>query len=119
MSAFVQAPYHLCFETLANELRIGIIRALQQKPMSVKELGKGLNAEQSRVSHSLEMLRVCNYVDFETRGRERIYSLKQGVSEGMKTAKQSAPEILKFADEHFAHYCNHECGKMEIKEKMR
>ena len=114
-----RAPYHLCFETLANELRIGIIKVLQEKPLSVKGLMKRLNTEQSRVSHSLEMLRVCNYVDFEVRGRERIYFLKKGVSEGMKAAKSSAPEMLEFADSHLANYCNHECKKMEAREKTR
>ena len=114
MNRLVQAPYHLCFETLANELRIGLIKALQEKPMTVNELVSKLGAEQSRVSHSLEMLKLCNYVGFEAKGRERFYFLKKGVSEGMK-ATHSAPEILEFANSHFQHYCNQECGKTEIK----
>ena len=108
------APYHLCFETLANELRIQIIKALQEKPLSVKELVEKIKAEQSRLSHSLEMLKLCNYVDFEARGRERIYFLKKGAIEGMQE-KNSAPEMLSFADSHFAHYCNHECKKIEVR----
>lgn len=106
-----QAPYHLCFETLANETRIQIIKLLQEKPMSVKELVQKLNAEQSRVSHSLEMLRACNYVGFEAMGRERIYYLKEGVAEEIKASQTTAPQALKFADTHFAHYCNCECAK--------
>ncbi len=112
-----QAPHHLCFETLANELRIGIIKALQERPLSVKELVQKLGSEQSRLSHSLEMLRVCNYVDFEVRGRERIYSLKKGASDSLNAARTSAPEMLAFSDAHFAVSCNHECGKIEAKGK--
>ena len=63
------APYKLCFETLANDLRLQILHELQLGPKSVSELAQALKAEQSRVSHSLEMLRACSYVGAERQGK--------------------------------------------------
>ena len=104
-------PYHLCFETLANQLRIQIIRELEKQPLTVGEIAEKTHAEQSRVSHSLQMLKLCSYVDSETKGKERVYFLKKGVSEGMLATQNSAGEVLNFADSHFTHYCNCECAK--------
>jgi len=106
-------PYHLCFETLANELRVKIIQSLMEKPLTVNELCKKTSAEQSRVSHSLKMLKTCNYVEFEVKGKERVYKLRKGIKEGMKKSKQSASDVLELADKHFAHSCSGECGKKE------
>ena len=71
-------PYHLCFETLANELRIEILRLLIEKPCSVQELSQKLDAEQSRVSHALKMLRTCSFVVVEKRGKIRGNGAKDG-----------------------------------------
>src|SRR3989344_6068792 len=82
-------PYHLCFETLANELRLKIIDNLKEKPLSVEELSKRVGAERSTVSHSLQMLRECSYVDVEKAGKQRVYSLKSGAFEEMQEAAGS------------------------------
>ena len=107
------APYHKCFETLANELRIQIISALSEKSLSVQQLSKQLDAEQSRVSHALKMLKECNYVDAEVKGKERIYTLKAGVKEGIKAA-ESPKNALGFADSHFNQACNCNCSKIKM-----
>jgi DNA-binding transcriptional ArsR family regulator len=107
------APYHKCFETLANELRIQIITHLSEKPLSVQQLAAQLNAEQSRVSHALKMLKECNYVDAAVKGKERIYTLKAGVHDGIHEV-QSPKNALGFADSHFNHACNCNCTKIKI-----
>jgi len=75
-------PHHLCFDTLANELRIRILKELEKKPKSVLELSDNLDEEQSKISHSLKALRQCNFVDVEREGKKRIYSIKEGVNMG-------------------------------------
>lgn len=106
-------PYHLCFETLANELRIKIIDNLRERPMSVEELSKRVHAERSRVSHSLKMLRDCSYVDTEKKGKERIYSLKTGSFEAINDASRG--NLFNVLDEHVECYCNNECKKLKAR----
>lgn len=65
----------LCFETLANELRVHILKALHEKPMNVTELTEKIGLERTRISHSLEMLRNCNLVTLTKKGKERIYAI--------------------------------------------
>lgn len=104
----ITVPYHLCFETFANELRIKIVQELKKKPQKVDDLVKSLKAEQSRVSHSLKMLRDCSIVDVSQKGKERIYSLKKGVEEGINSEKST---LFDFFNTHFENYCNMECKK--------
>lgn len=66
---------HLCFETVANEVRMHILHLLKNKPMNVNELTEQLGIERTRVSHSLQMLRDCKFVKVEKKGKERIYEL--------------------------------------------
>ncbi len=68
---------YLCFETLANELRVQILKHLKKKPMNVNELVEHLGVERTRVSHSLQMLRECNFVIVKKLGKERIYALNK------------------------------------------
>ncbi len=68
---------YLCFETLANELRIQILKELKKKPMNVNDLVEHLGVERTRVSHSLQMLRDCKFVIVKKQGKERIYALNK------------------------------------------
>ncbi len=111
MNSAVKVPYHLCFETLANKLRIDIIKALEEKPMSVLELAEKLDAEQSRVSHSLERLKKCNYIDFEVKGKQRIYFLQKHTLEDAKAAKTNEPYLMSVVEKHVAKCCSKECIK--------
>lgn len=67
--------HQLCFETLANELRLSIIRSLEQGARNVTELAEATKAERSRVSHALQMLRECRIVSAKRHGREIRYAL--------------------------------------------
>ncbi len=93
--------YHLCFETLSNELRIKIIELLGKTPMSVNELADKLNAERSRVSHSLSIMRGCNIVDVKKTGKNMVYSLKDKTF--ISAAK--ANSIFEIVDNHVDNYC--------------
>lgn len=70
-----QHDLSLCFETLANELRVQILKLLEEKPMNVTELTEKLGVERTRVSHSLEMLRNCKLVSMTKQGKEHIYAI--------------------------------------------
>ena len=65
----------LCFETLANELRVQILKCLQEKTMNVTELTEKTGVERTRVSHSLQMLRDCKLVTLTIQGKEHIYAI--------------------------------------------
>lgn len=70
-----QYDVSLCFETLANELRVQILKKLHEKPMNVNELTQGLDVERTRVSHSLQILRDCKLVTVTKQGKEHIYAI--------------------------------------------
>ncbi len=65
----------LCFETLANELRVQILKILEEKPMNVSELTQKTGVERTRVSHPVQMLRVCKLVNVTIQGKEHIYAI--------------------------------------------
>ena len=71
--------YNLFFETIANKTRLNIIEILQKKPMSVTEICTELKEEQSKISHALKELRECSIIDFEQKGKQRIYSLNKTI----------------------------------------
>ncbi len=87
--------YHTFFKNLSNPLKIGVITALKEKPMSVNELSKKLKIEQSKLSHTLANLRFCNLVNFKQKGKHRIYFLN----------KKTILPILKIIDKHRTNYC--------------
>lgn len=99
-----ETPYNKCLETLGNELRINILKLLSEGPKTVQEIEKELQVEQSRLSHSLKRLRECNYVDVETVGRKRKYSLKSELLKGFNDKHKTLFEVL---DAHFQKYCEH------------
>lgn len=68
---------YLCFETLANELRVQILKELKKKPMNVNDLVEQMHVERTRVSHSLQMLRDCKFVIMTKQGKERIYAINK------------------------------------------
>ena len=97
--------YHIFFGKLASELKIDILSALREKGKSVKELGKELNIEQSKLSHALKSLRCCNIVQVEKLGKKRVYSLN----------KETILPMFELIDKHEKQFCkcgcNAECRK--------
>ena len=90
------STYHIFFRNLANPLKIKIISALKEKESSVSDLTYELKVEQSKISHALALLKKCNIVDVEKKGKERIYSLN----------KKTIIPLLKMIDEHSKSFCN-------------
>ncbi len=103
-------PYHLCFETLSNQLRLQILEVLRHGPMNVTELAMKLHAERSRVSHSLAMLKLCSYVDTKKQGKEMIYSIKDNTP---LTAHQPGTSIFAIVDNHIDSHCKG-CNKLRV-----
>ena len=91
--------YHIFFNNLANPLRVRIISELKTKPLSVTKLAKKINEEQSKISHALLSLKLCNIVTAKTKGKERIYSLN----------KRTIVPILKLIDKHSNTFCKSGC----------
>ncbi len=83
----VSIPFHLCLETLGNELRVKILESIRKKPRTVGQLAKELRVEQSRLSHSLAALKQCNFVESTIRGKERLYSLSESFVKEMPKSK--------------------------------
>jgi DNA-binding transcriptional ArsR family regulator len=65
------------FTNLANPTRLAALELLMTKPMSVNELAASLGQEQSMVSHNLQPLLKCNFVNIEKQGKKRVYSVNQ------------------------------------------
>ncbi len=115
MQILESKPYNLCFDTLANELRISILKSLSNGSKSVEEIVKETQAEQSRVSHSLKILKVCNYVEVKKKGKQHIYSLKKGLTASTQVNTNSKkPLHLAFLDYHVENFCHNECKKHEL-----
>lgn len=105
-----EKPYHLCFETLSNQLRLQILEHLKQRPMNVTELAAALHAERSRISHSLQMLRVCSYVDAKKHGKEMVYTVRDGTP---LAAEQSGKSVFAIIDNHIDSHCKG-CNKLRL-----
>jgi DNA-binding transcriptional ArsR family regulator len=100
--------YHFFFGNLSNPLKIDIISALKKKSMSVSELIRELEVEQSKLSHALASLRHCHIVEVKRKGKKRIYSLN----------KETILPILKILDKHEKKFCEKYCyNKISDKEK--
>lgn len=95
-----ETTYHIFFTNLSNPLRIKIISKLKNKEMSVNQLVKEIQEEQSKISHALANLRKCNLVNFRQEGKIRVYSLN----------KRTLLPILQIIDVHSKEYCNGNCN---------
>ncbi len=98
--------YYLFFGNLANPLKIEIITELKKKNMSVLELAKKLNTEQSKLSHALTSLRHCSIVRVKQQGKKRIYELN----------KETILPILNILDKHENKFCK-KCKAMQDRER--
>ncbi|MBD3354741.1 metalloregulator ArsR/SmtB family transcription factor [Candidatus Woesearchaeota archaeon] len=93
--------YNMFFETIANKTRLAILEALQKKPMSVTDICKSINQEQSKVSHNLKLLTECHFIDVKQKGKKRIYSLN----------KETIIPLMDLVKKHVEKYCSKECTR--------
>jgi ArsR family transcriptional regulator, lead/cadmium/zinc/bismuth-responsive transcriptional repressor len=94
---------HKCLNILGNELRLNIIAILQKKELTVTQLCDNLDKEQSAVSHALQQLRHCSFVDYKKKGKERVYFLKSKIFE------ENDKPIFELVSEHIETYCKGKC----------
>ena len=94
MKAVKKGLTDLCygfFSTLANPTRLAIMERLSKRSMNVTQLSEVLGQEQSMVSHNLEKLIRCRFVNSKRKGKTIIYSLnKETASALFNTVKNHA-----------------------------
>jgi ArsR family transcriptional regulator len=83
-----------CFKALAHPLRIQILDALRDGPISVGELQEKLDVEQSTLSQQLAVLRTRNFVHTERAGTKIRYEI-------------SDPAVWRLLDSAFEMFDNH------------
>ncbi len=103
------------FKALSDETRLRIYLLLLQDELCVCELENILNMEQSRISHSVRILREAGLVINRREGKWIIYKVNpeiennriiQALKNGLKLPKQDLKNITK-------------CKKEKIREKFR
>jgi DNA-binding transcriptional ArsR family regulator len=88
--------YYPFFEMLSTPLRIEIIKLLQdKKSLTVTQICEALHQEQSKISHNLKRMAMCNVLSVNPKKNFRFYSLN----------KDSIVPILKIIDKHVNIYC--------------
>lgn len=95
------APYK-CMEVLGNKLRTQIIILLKEKERTVQEICKTLGKEQSLVSHSLQRLRECSFVDYKKKGKQSIYFLKSDIF-----TRKKNKTLFELIEEHATKHCGY------------
>ena len=91
------------FETIANKTRMKIINVLFHKSLSVSEICKETNEEQSKISHNLKILKDCRIIDYKTQGKQRIYSLN----------KETMLPLMELVEKHVSKYCGKSCMRLK------
>ncbi len=75
------SSYKTFFKALSNETRFEIVKLLKEKGhKTVSEICKELRFEQSRVSHNLQCLVACGFLNVKQHGKTRIYSIDKNIA---------------------------------------
>lgn len=93
----VYGAYKIFFGTLVSESRLKIINLLRAGKKNVSEIMNELKMDQTAVSHDLQRLSKCGFVQVECQGKFRYYSLNE------KTIKP----LMDLIDKHMAGNCVH------------
>ena len=80
-----------------------IINALFKKSLSVSEICKETNEEQSKISHNLKILKECRIINYKTEGKKRIYSLN----------KETMIPLMQLVEKHVSKYCGKQCMRLK------
>jgi DNA-binding transcriptional ArsR family regulator len=95
--------YNLFFETISTKIRMEILCLLRGGAMSVSEICKSMNEEQSKISHNLKKLVECRVLEVKQEGKKRIYSLN----------KDTVLPILDLVEKHVQKYCGAKCLRVK------
>ena len=91
--------YNIFFETISSGIRVKIINLLMIRPRTVSEICENLKEEQSKISHNLKKLTLCNIVEIKKQGKNRLYSLN----------KTTIVPLMKLVEKHVRSYCGGKC----------
>ncbi len=83
------------FVNFANKTKLDIIFSLKGGPLSVTEITEKVGEEQSKVSHNLKKLSICNILSVERKGKQRIYSLNE----------ETVLPMLGLVEKHVRNHC--------------
>lgn len=89
--------YKIFFGTLVSESRLKIINILREEKKNVSEIIKELHMDQTHVSHDLQRLRRCGFVNTEKDGKFIYYSLN----------KSTIGQLMDIIDKHMGNFCVH------------
>lgn len=96
------------FKALSDETRLRIYLLLLQSELCVCELVNILNMEQSRISHSIRILKEANLIDNRREGKWMIYAVNpetennriiQGLKNELELPEQDLKNIAKCKEE--------------------
>ena len=89
--------YKIFFGTLVSEARLKIINLLRKGEKNVSEIIKELKMDQTAVSHNLQRLKHCGFVEVKTKSKYRYYSLN----------KKTIRPLMNLIDNHMSGHCVH------------
>jgi ArsR family transcriptional regulator len=101
--------YNVFFNVFSNPTRLKIIDCLREKDRSVGDICKEIGEEQSKVSHNLNILQRCHFVNMRKDGKKRIYSLN----------KDTIKPLIDIAKKHVQMYCTGECWVRKDETNLR
>ncbi len=97
MKVALKQPYKQFFGTVANQVRLDIIKLLHDGKSNVTTIVNKLPYDQSTISHSLRRLEECGFVTVEKQGKERIYTLNT----------ITILPLFELMQQHMDKYCQH------------
>jgi len=103
------------FKALSDETRLRIYLLLLQSELCVCELVNILNMEQSRISHSLRILKEAELINNQRSGKWMIYSMNQNLKKNKII--QGLKEELKLSSHDLDDL--EKCKKENIREKSK
>jgi ArsR family transcriptional regulator len=99
----------LLFKALGNDVRLSILEELSRGALSVNEICKAIEEQQTRVSHELRCLTVCGFVNYRREGKNVLYSLN----------RNTVLPILRAADRHAGKFAERIKGCEMVSEAKR
>ena len=103
------------FKALSDETRLRIYLLLLQSELCVCELVNILNMEQSRISHSIRILKEAELINNQRSGKWMIYSMNQNLKKNKII--QGLKEELKLSSHDLDNL--EKCKKENIREKSK
>jgi len=92
----MKKAHDIFLTTLANMNRLEIINSLRQKKLNVSEISIKTKLNQTTVSHNLNRLRTCGFVNVEQKGKHRYYELN----------KETIKPLMNLIDKHIKNNCS-------------